>query len=190
MQQAAQTETEQVRKLQRLHEDFARRGERLAVDVPAVFLKLVDGMRDAVQAFNGHAGEGVALLRWFETPAVTLRDGPQTAEMFVTVQRLRASFQLTLRYLSRTGKPDLPIIEGYGDFPGQDKGERKVMLRIEGWVEGDQTTYWISLDFKRRQIDLSELPSRIVMSVLRHEPGYLERERDSAKDPLIPPHLA
>jgi hypothetical protein len=160
--------------------DFARRGELLIQEVPNKYLELVDGMRRAVRAFNdalAHPSQEnpIPIIRWHETPNLALRD-PFTGDgMMVRVSRLHSHCELVLRYVSRNLKPDVPIIEGYGDF-GVQGVRRKVMIRIEGWVENGALVYWYSLDFKRREIPISEVPDRIVMAVAKSDYQLLSRD--------------
>jgi hypothetical protein len=158
--------------------DFARRGELLIQEVPRKFLELVDAMRASVRAFNDALvqpeGNPIPHVRWHETPNIALRD-PFTGDgMMVRISRLHSSCELVLRYVSRNLKPDVPIIEGYGDF-GVEGVRRKVLIRIEGWVENGAVTYWYNLDFKRRDIPLVEVPDRIVMAVARSDYSLLTR---------------
>lgn len=158
--------------------DFARRGELLIQEVPKKFLELVDAMRASVRAFNDALvqpeGNPIPHVRWHETPNIALRD-PFTGDgMMVRISRLHSHCELVLRYVSRNLKPDVPIIEGYGDF-GVEGIRRKVLLRIEGWVENGAVTYWYNLDFKRRDIPLSEVPDRIVMAVAKSDYSLLTR---------------
>lgn len=164
--------------------DFAKRGELLIQEVPNKYLELVDGMRRAVRAFNDalehpNKENPIPIVRWHETPNVALRD-PFTGEgMMVRVSRLHSHCELILRYVSRNLKPDVPIIEGYGDF-GIQGVRRKIMIRIEGWVQNGALVYWYSLDYKRRQIPISEVPDRIVMAVAKSDYQLLSRDLSTA----------
>lgn len=158
--------------------DFARRGELLIQEVPKKFLELVDAMRASVRAFNDALvqpeGNPIPHVRWHETPNIALRD-PFTGDgMMVRISRLHSHCELVLRYVSRNLKPDVPIIEGYGDF-GVEGIRRKVLIRIEGWVENGAVTYWYNLDFRRRDIPLTEVPDRIVMAVAKSDYSLLTR---------------
>ena len=50
------------------------------------------------------------------------------------------------------------------------------LMRIEGWVENDQTQFRLSFDLHRFHIDLAELPDRILMAVARGEAMDLVRD--------------
>lgn len=170
----ARQENERAQRRRTAHADFAQRGERLLTDVPPRFFELCAGLRAAVGVFNStlDGGEFTVPLRYEESPGVTLRE-PNSDDLRVTVARRGGRFELLMRYMQRAGKPPVPIIEGYGAF-GQSLDER-VMVRIEGWVEGGQTVYWYRVDFRKMEIDLKELPERIVMAVVQIDPAALYR---------------
>lgn len=172
--------------------DFARRGELLLQAVPNKFLEIVDAMRASVRAFNEALvhpeNNTIPIVRWHETPNITLRD-PFTGDgMMVRISRLHSHCELVLRYVSRNLKPDVPIIEGYGDF-GVQGVRRKVLLRIEGWVENGTVVYWYNLDFKRSAVPLHEVPDRLVMAVAKSDYSLLSRNLDSKPlNPDLPPN--
>jgi hypothetical protein len=170
----ARQENERAQRRRTAKDDFALRGERLVRDVPPRFFELCTGLREAVGVFNAtlDGGEFTVPLRYEESPGVTLRD-PDSDDLRVTVWRRGGRFELLLRFMQRAGKPPVPIIEGYGAY-GQNLDDR-VMVRIEGWIEGGQTVYWYRVDFRKMAIDLKELPERIVMSVVQIEPAALYR---------------
>jgi hypothetical protein len=176
----ARQESERAAKLRATREDFAHRREFLMRDVPPRFFALAAGLREAVERFNATLTEDDPKLplHYEETPGVTLKD-LGADDLRVTVRRHGARFELGLRLMTRSGvgtsktSITVPLIEGYGTY-GRDH-ERRVMMRIEGWVEGGKTIYWYSLDFKRMQMDLDELPDRIAMSIVQVDPVLLYR---------------
>lgn len=178
--ETAQSENQRAARQRQARADFARRGERLNADVPPCFFRLAEGLRDAVRRFNAGITEDAPglLLHYHETPAVSLKDGRPGQELLCSVRRGKTVFDLTLRYMSRSNGGDLPIIEGHGTYVGTYVGveTQRVLLRIEGWVEGGKTIFWASLDFQRYAMDLAELPDRIVMSIVRHMPELLHRD--------------
>jgi hypothetical protein len=161
--------------------DFNRRSEFLPTAVPACYQELVAGLRSAVRAFNSSLAEipdrPLARVGWFETPNVALRDALTGDGMRVRVSRNNSYFDLMLRLVSRSGMPDIPLIEGHG-WIGRELVRNEVLMRIEGWVENGKVRFSYSLDFKRLQIPMEEVPDRIVMAVASHDYKILSRSYD------------
>ncbi len=163
--------------------DFAKRTELLNEAVPRCYLELVAALRTAVLQYNASLVQLPELpltrLTWYETPNIALHDAFGGDGMRVRVGRQKSYFDLLLRMISRTGKPDIPIIEGFGSI-GREPIRTETMLRIEGWVENGQVTYWVSLNFKRMAIPVNELPDRIAMAVAAQDHKLLWRNYDPA----------
>lgn len=181
IEERARQENERAQRRRQAKLDFAQRGERLLVDVPACYFALCTGLRQAVARFNEalDGGEFTVPLRYEETPGVTLRD-TTSDDLRVTVSRRGARFELLLRFLHRSGKLPVPLIEGYGAY-GMSLDDR-IMVRIEGWVQGGQTTFWYRVDFRRMEIDLAELPERIVLSVVQIDATTLWKNLRQQRD--------
>ena len=174
----ADAENRVARRMVGVQDDMARRGEVLASAMPECYLKLVAGMRNAVRAFNAQLVDlpeyPLTRINWFETANVTLNDPTTGDGMRVRVSRKNSYFDLMLRMVRRSGKSDIPLIEGYGSL-GRELIRTETLLRIEGWLDKGQLIFWVSLDFKRRSIPLEELPDRIVMAVASHDYTLLSR---------------
>lgn len=174
-------ESERVAQQRQRQQDFAQRGELLLRDVPPRFFRMAAELREAVARFNAALTEDDPSLplRYEETPAVILREIGD--DLRVSVWRKFGRFDLTLRMMTRAGKPPVPLIEGQGSYGALHP--RRVMVRIEGWVENGQTTYWYTLDFKRLRVNLDEVPDRIVLSVIQADPSILSRAFKEAEPP-------
>lgn len=177
--QIARVDSDNAARLAAQNADFSRRGELLIKAVPERYLQLIAELRTSVRAFNSALvsapGNIIPHITWTETPNVALRDPYSGDGMRVRIGRTHSHFELVLRFASRPGKVDVPLIEGFGSF-GREVQKRKVLMRIEGWIEGGKLTYWYNLDFKRLPIDLAELPDRIVMAVASHDYSLLSRD--------------
>jgi hypothetical protein len=158
--------------------DFNRRTELLGTAVPERYMQLVAGLRSAVREFNASLAEipdkPLPRLGWYESPNVALRDALTGDGMRVRVSRYKSYFDLLLRMVHRSGKPDIPLIEGYGSI-GRELVRTEVLMRLEGWVEKGQVRFWYSLDFKRLPIPVEEVPDRIVMAVAGQDYKLLSR---------------
>lgn len=174
----ADSENRQAQRQASISNDMGRRAELLGAAVPACYLNLIAGMRAAVREFNAQLIEvperTPSPLVWYESPNVTLRDTANADGMRVRVSRGSSYFDMLLRMISRSGKADIPLIEGHGSI-GRDVHRTDTMMRIEGWVEGSQVRFWLSIDFKRLDIALEEVPDRIVMAVASHDYSLLSR---------------
>jgi hypothetical protein len=193
----ADAENRVARRMAGLQDGFNRRGELLGVAMPQCYLKLVAGLRTAVRDFNAQLVDlpeyPLTRLNWYESPNVALGDTVTGDGMRVRVSRKNSYFDLMLRMVARSGKSDIPIIEGYGSI-GRDIIRTETLLRIEGWIEKGQVVFWVSLDFKRRSMPLEEIPDRIVMAVASHDYGQLtrsfsqtEKPTDEAELPIVEP---
>lgn len=182
----ADAENRVARRMAGLQDDFSRRGELLGVAVPQCYMKLVAGLRAAVRDFNAQLVElpeyPLTRLNWYESPNVSLGDAVGGDGMRVRVSRKNSYFDLMLRMVARSGKSDIPLIEGYGSI-GRDLIRTETLLRVEGWVEKGQVIFWVSLDFKRRSIPLEEIPDRIVMAVASHDYSLISRSFGGTEKP-------
>jgi hypothetical protein len=181
--QFARTESERVARSRAHLADFARRGEVIGAELPACYFALCRDLQVAVRRFNDSLSEESQGLRlqYRETPGVTLREVVPGADLLASVWRREVRFDLILRFLSRANRPDLPIIEGHGMYPKKDSD--RVLMRIEGWVEQGRLTHWVSLNFRRRQTPLAEVPERIILSVVKEDPDLLHCDLN----PPLPP---
>lgn len=173
----ARFEQEQAVRVRTAREDFAQRAALLQKDVPALYFRMTRGLRDAVLRYNQNMGEARELLgsvSYSDTAGVALGEVHPGSEYLATVQRRSDRFDLCLRHMTSNRGYDVPIIEGIAEV-GRGVRER-VLMRIEGWVEKGQTIFWVSLDLHRVNIDVAELPDRILMAVVRGETSYLVRD--------------
>lgn len=184
----ARIDSDNAARLAQSHLDFSRRGEVLFKAVPEKYLEIVSSLRAAVRSYNDALRQvpenPIPYCQWYESPNVTLREPVAGDGMRVRLSRMTGQFELVLRFVNRNKKPDVPIIEGYGEF-GKDVNKRRVLLRIEGWVENGGLRYWYNLDFKRQHVPLHEVPDRIVMAVVSSDYTHLSRDYDHDDDPLI-----
>jgi len=175
----ARSESENAADAIQRERDNALRTEVIGKAVPERYLQLVHELRDAVRLFNQSLqppeGQTIALIAWQETPNVALQDPYVGDGMRVRLTRRGATFDLLLRFASRTGRPDVPLIEGHGDYSVQQTRTR-TMMRIEGWVERGQPIFWYLLDFKRQSIPVEEVAERIVASVAANDYSLLSRD--------------
>lgn len=182
----AEGESQQAQRVAQMNSDFKLRDGLLGTAVPNKYLELVAGLRSSVRAFNASLidlpEQPLTHLKWYESPNIALRDPVTGDGMRVRVSRLNSYFDLLLRLVSRTGKSDIPLIEGYGSI-GRELIRTETLMRIEGWVENGQVKFWVSLDFKRMSIPIDELPDRIVMAVASHDYTMLSRKYGSAPAP-------
>lgn len=185
----AHTETASARHLAQLDADFAQRHVVLRDAVPAKFLELVDAVRNSVREFNRHLvdapGHPLPRLQWYETPNISLRDPVTGDGMRIRVQRQNSYFDLLLRMVQRAGKEDIPIIEGYGSL-GREVIRTETLMRVEGFVDKGVARFRLTQDFKRVDIDLAEIPDRIVMAVASHDYTLLTRAYPLPINPRTP----
>lgn len=177
----ARVESENAQQAALREADNAMRSDVLSKAVPERYLRIVGELREGVRLFNqslAHPeGRMIPTIVWFETPNVALGDPYAGDGMRVRLSRRGALFDLILRFASRSGKVDVPLIEGYGDFGKEHTGRVRTMMRIEGWVENGQPVYWYSLDFKRlRNISIEEVAERVVAAVAANDYSLLSRD--------------
>ena len=175
----ARVDSDNAARLVQQQHDFANRAQLLLTAVPAKYFELVERLHDAVRAYNSALLQlpenPIPPVTWYETPNVVLRDAFTGDGLRVRIARVHSHFELVLRFVARSGKPDVPLIEGCGDF-GKDLVKRRILMRIEGWVEQGQVTFWYNLDFKRQRTSLDEVPERIVLAVASSDYTQLSRE--------------
>lgn len=175
----ARVDSDNAARLVQQQHDFASRAQLLLTAVPAKYFELVERLHDAVRAYNSALVQlpenPIPPVTWYETPNVVLRDAFTGDGLRVRIARVHSHFELVLRFVARNGKPDVPLIEGCGDF-GKDLVKRRILMRIEGWVEQGQVTFWYNLDFKRQRTSLDEVPERIVLAVASSDYTQLSRE--------------
>jgi hypothetical protein len=161
--------------------DNAMRTEVVGKAVPERYLRIVEEIREAVRVFNSSLqdpeGRSIPRITWFETPNVALKDPYAGDGMRVRISRRNATFDFLLVFASRSGKGDVPLMEGYGDYGKEHTGRVRTMMRVEGWVEKGQPVFWYSLDLKRQKhISIEEVAERIVASVAANDYSLLSRD--------------
>lgn len=169
-----------------LQKDTSRREALIAAATPACYLNLVARLRTAVRAFNESLidvpEEPISRILFYESPNVSLEDPVTGDGMRVRVSRNDSYFDLILRMISRSRKPDVPLIEGYGSI-GRGLLRKDALLRIEGSVEDGHAKFWLSLNFKRQNISLEEIADRIVLAVASHDQSCLSRNLGPSPPP-------
>lgn len=173
----ARFEQEQAERVRTVRADFAQRAVRLQVDVPALFFRMTRGLREAVVRYNQSLGEAtqvVGAVSYSDTPGVALGELHPGSEYLASVWRRSDRFDLRLRHLHSNRGHEVPLIEGIAEL-GRGTRER-VLMRIEGWVQDGETTFWVSFDMQRFNVSVDDLPDRILMAVVRSEATYLVRD--------------
>jgi hypothetical protein len=80
----------------------------------------------------------------------------------------RGSDEITvaLNAMSRSGKPDVYLIEAFGMLgPDHDR----FMMRVEGYLQKGKVLLRITIDFKRLEVTLEELAERLVMAAVKSD---------------------
>ena len=163
LEEIARREAARERELAEAREEYAKSGERLAKEMPPAFFELCGMLREAVRRFNS-AADPQKRLTWRESAALAARDANLNADFNCNFGRGQDDVTIALNAMSRSGKPDVYLIEAYGTI-GPDRD--RFMMRVEGFLSKGKVAHRISVDFKRLEITLEELSERLVMAVVK-----------------------
>ncbi len=157
-------EAEYERELGQMRETQLANAGKLADEVPGKFFELCGMVREAVRRFN-QATDQNRRLTWRESPALAARDKNLNGDFNCEFGREGMSIVLALNAMSRSGKPDAYVIEGYGQII-----KDRFLLRVEGLINKQgQVVYRILVDFQRIDCTLEELAERLVIAMIKQD---------------------
>lgn len=159
----AREESERVKAAQ----DWIVNTERIAKEVPEKFFSIAKQLRECVHRFNSAALPGRRLL-WNESAAVATKETNLNADFNVTLHRKDAEFMLLLSAMSRSGRPDVYIINGEGKLKDQ-----QFSLRIEGRMDKNNIGWKISWNYEPIDCPIDELAERVVMTIVKMDISQL-----------------
>src|SRR6476659_3410543 len=119
LEEVARREANRERELAEAREEYAKSGERLAKEMPPAFFEFCGMVREAVRRFNS-AADPQKRLTWRESAALAARDANLNADFNCSFGRAGDEVTLALIALSRAVKPDVYLVEGWGQL-GPDK---------------------------------------------------------------------
>jgi hypothetical protein len=164
LEEFAKREADAERERDEARANFVASRELLSKEVPERFFTLAMELRDAVRRFNSAALDEKKLT-WSESSALAARDPNLQADFSLEFGRKGANVQVALNAMSRSGGPDVFLIEA----TGQLKDDR-FMVRVEGWAEKNKKiTYRITVNFKRVEFPIDELAERLVMACVKSD---------------------
>jgi hypothetical protein len=134
---------------------------RLSKDVPERFFKLCTDVRENVRVFN-EATDPARRFTWRESPALAARDANLSGDFNCGFSRAGCDVNLSLIEMSRSGKPNVYIIEANGLFKDQS-----FLLRIEGYPDKGKTSYRMFLDLHRVPYGIDDLADRLVRAAVK-----------------------
>lgn len=169
LEDVARREAEAERERAEAREEYLKSGERLAKEMPNVFFELAGMLREAVRRFNSAADPQKRLV-WRESPALAARDANLNADFNLAFARAGAEVNVVLNVMGRSGKPDVFVIEGFGEL-----ARERFMLRVEGYLKKGKLELRITIDFKRIECSLEELAERLVMAAVKADYQQLLR---------------
>lgn len=169
LEDVARREAEAERERAAAREEYRQSGERLAKEMPQAFFTLAGQLREAVRRFNSAADPNLRLT-WRESPALAARDANLNADFSLSFGRGNAEVSVALNAMSRSGKPDVYLVEASGQI-----GPDRFLLRVEGWIKKGKLEPRITVDFKRIECTLEELAERLVMAAVKGDRQQLFR---------------
>ncbi len=165
LEEVARREATRERELAEAREEYLKGGERLAKEMPPAFFELCGLVREAVRRFNS-AADPQKRLTWRESAALAAREANLNADFNCSFGRGTDEVTLALNAMSRSGKPDVYLIEGYGTL-GPDRD--RFLMRVEGYLQKGKVLLRITIDFKRLECTLEELAERLVMAAVKSD---------------------
>jgi hypothetical protein len=167
----AKREMEEVKERERRKEAYWRNQKRVAIELPARFLKLVDVIRAEVDTFNSIVDVG-RRLSFSESLALAARAEVGKAELNLTFGRKGVEAWVGLSELMRLGRgPTAYIIEAFVKFSKAPQ----LRLRAEAIPKGDEDVrYRVTTDGKETRFGIDELGSRLVLAVTKDDPTLLD----------------
>lgn len=165
LEEVARREASRERELAEAREEYAKSGERLAKEMPLAFFEFCGMVREAVRRFNS-AADPQKRLTWRESPALAARDANLNADFNCTFGRGGDEITISLNAMSRSGKPDVYLVEAFGSLgPDHDR----FLMRVEGYLQKGKLLHRITIDFKRLEVTLEELAERLVMAAVKSD---------------------
>jgi hypothetical protein len=171
LEEVARREANRERELAEAREEYTKGGERLAKEMPPAFFEFCGMVREAVRRFNSAADPQKRLV-WRESAALAAREPNLNADFNCSFGRGQDEVTIALNAMSRSGKPDVYLIEAFGTV-GPDR--ERFMLRVEGYLQKGKVLHRITIDFKRLEVTLEELAERVVMAVVKSDYQQLFR---------------
>src|SRR6476659_3651720 len=115
----ARQEAEVERERAEARAEQLKSGEKLAKEMPDSFFELAGLLRETVRRFNA-AADPQKRLTWRESAALAAREPNLNADFNCSFGRAGDEVTLALIALSRAVKPDVYLVEGWGQL-GPDK---------------------------------------------------------------------
>jgi hypothetical protein len=165
----ARREAEVERERSEAREEQLKYAEKLSTEMPEAFFELAGLLRENVRRFNS-AADPQKRLTWRESAALAAREPNLHADFNCSFGRVGAEVTVALNAMGRSGKPDVFIIEGFGQLL-----QERFLMRIEGYVKKGKVEHRITIDFKRIECNLEELAERLVMAVIKNDFNQLYR---------------
>jgi hypothetical protein len=164
LEEFARREADAEREREEARANFVASRELLSKEVPERFFTLALELREAVKRFNSAAADDKKLT-WSESSALAARDKNLQADFSLEFGRKNTTIQVALNAMSRSGGPDVFLIEASGQLR-----DDRFMLRVEGWAEkSKKVTYRISVNFKRMSWPIEELAERLVLACVKSD---------------------
>lgn len=168
LEEVARREADAERERDEARANFVAAREQLSQEVPERFFTLAAELREAVRRFNSAAVDDKKLT-WSESSALAARDKNLQADFSLEFGRKGANVQVALNAMSRSGGPDVFLIEASGQLR-----DDRFLVRVEGWVEKTKKIgYRISVNFKRMSYPIEELAERLVMACVKSDVGLV-----------------
>ncbi|MCU1282980.1 MAG: hypothetical protein JWM53_6526 [bacterium] len=165
LEEVARREANRERELAEAREEYAKSADRLAKEMPPAFFEFCGMVRESVRRFNS-AADPQKRLTWRESAALAAQDTNLNADFNCSFGRGTDEVTIALNAMSRSGKPDVYIIDGFGTL-GPDR--ERFMLRVEGYLQKGKMLLRITIDFKRLECTLEELAERMVMATVKSD---------------------
>jgi hypothetical protein len=165
----ARREAEADRAQAQARADHLQGAERLGKEVPQAFLELCGIVREQVRRFNA-AADPQRRITWRESAALAAGELKPEAELHCSLSRPSGELSLTLVALGRAGKPDVYLIEAFGQLRNE-----RFSVRAEGFVKQNKLDFRISIDGRRVECPLDELGERLVLAVVKCDYNQLYR---------------
>jgi hypothetical protein len=163
LEEVARQEANRERELAEAREEYAKSSERLAKEMPPAFFEFCGMVRESVRRFNSAADPQKRLV-WRESAALAARDTNLNADFNCAFGRGTDEVTVALNAMSRSGKPDVYVVEGFGTLgPERDR----FLLRVEGYLQKGKLLLRITVDFKRLECTLEELAERLVLATVK-----------------------
>ncbi len=163
LEEIARREAARERELAEAREEYAKSAERLAKEMPPAFFELCGIIRETVRRFNS-AADPNKRLTWRESPALAARDANLNADFNLAFGRGATEVTVALNAMSRSGKPDVYLVEAFGTL-----GADRFLLRVEGYLSKGKVLHRITVDFKRIEVTLEELADRLVRAAVKSD---------------------